>query len=344
MLLPPELVELIIYHAWNCLSTSCHRHAHSMMRWMLVSRDWLKIVLSIVFRDLWIPSDAHCLYMIHVYRSNESFVCELSGITDPRQHLARTCRSLTISVYHCVEGEYADQCKDLIEYATTDSHRDQLLPGYRRYQTQDYAIPSGHISIFIRRFTPHITALHFVLVDCNATYGAWETAESHPYFMTTEYPLSLTELHITFAYTSPPPALLLDAPRGTFFPPPFYRDMPMECCFDGIRRLVVWDANADFVAFMTTACPRLERVESTAAFRAEDVPENVPADVKARLVFMRLPRALSWGITGHDAKPDRWSGASNGRPHIPSNTPAARIRKWRNVISRFFKHVFPKRK
>ncbi|KAJ6492774.1 ankyrin repeat-containing domain protein [Mycena vitilis] len=195
------------------------------------------------------------------------------GITGARQHLSRICRSLTVSVYHCVEGKYAEQCRGLIEYATTDSHRDQLLSGYGRYKTQDYAVPFGHISIFIRHFTPNITALHFILIDCTATYAAWNTAESLLYCMTTEYPLSLTELHSTFAYTSPPPALLLDARRGTFFPPPAGRVGRER----GLYRI---------------PDPRLERVESTAAFSAEDVPEKVPAEVRARLVFTRLPRNL----------------------------------------------------
>jgi hypothetical protein len=35
--------------------------------------------------------------------------------------------------------------------------------------------------------------------------------------MTMEYPLSLIELHVTFAYTSPPPALLL-TPRHFLSP------------------------------------------------------------------------------------------------------------------------------
>ncbi|KAJ6492770.1 hypothetical protein C8R47DRAFT_1319147 [Mycena vitilis] len=286
-MLPPELVELIIDHAWGCISTSSHRHSHSMANWMLVNRDWLKIVLSVVFRDLWITSDAHAEYIMRIHRSNASFVCELAGITDIPRHLAETCHSLTISVYHSYEEEYAAQCADLIEYATTESRRIQLLPGPGRYETQEYAIPSQRIAAVIRDLVPQITVLHFVLLDCTATYGAWDTTEPFSYHTNGEYPLSLTELHVTYAYTSPPPALLLDAPRGTFFPPP-RGDMPLSCSFDGVRRLVVWNANADFVAFMTTACPRLERVETTAQFRAEDVPDSLSEDVKDRLV----PRAL----------------------------------------------------
>ncbi|KAJ6577900.1 hypothetical protein B0H19DRAFT_1370960 [Mycena capillaripes] len=281
---PPELVELIIYHAWDCrrLSTSSHRHSHSMTQWMLVSRDWLKIVLSVVFRDLWITSYAHLDYIIDICRYSKSFVCEIAGITSVRVHLAKMCRSLTISVYTSFEGQYTSQCRELIEYATTDSPRDALLSGIDRCKTQKYSIPTGSIATVIRDHIPRVKALHFVLVDCAAIYGRWNT---FPDLMPTEYPLSLTELHVTFAYTSPPPALLLDAPRGTFFPPPSRWDMPMDCCFGGVRRLFVWDANTDFVAFLTTACPRLETVASTADFCVEDVPPDVPADVRDRLVL-----------------------------------------------------------
>ncbi|KAJ7748789.1 hypothetical protein DFH07DRAFT_829734 [Mycena maculata] len=324
---PPELVELIVYHGWGCLSTSSHRHAYSMAHWMLVSHDWLKIVLSVVFRDLWVTSIAHINYVIGICDSNESFICQLAGISDVHRHLAQTCHSLTISVYHSYAGQYASQCAELMGYATTNPHRDQLLPGYGHYESQRYAIPTRSIATVVRVFTPRITALHFVLIDCAATYGAWDTHPIIPCPMATEYPLSLVELHVTFAYTSPPPALLLDAPRGTFFPPPFYGDLPIRCCFDGVTKLVVRDANADFVAFLTTACPRLERIESTAEFLAEDVPQRVPADVKARLVFVRLPRTTTWGLTGSDAMPQQ-----------------ASVQKRRNSIWRFLKHVFRERK
>jgi hypothetical protein len=96
---PLELVELIIDYAWGCLSTiSSHQHAQSMTRWMLVSHDWLKVVLSVVFRDLWITSYAHLEYILHICRTN-SFVCELAGITDVYLHLTRNCRSLMHT--HC---------------------------------------------------------------------------------------------------------------------------------------------------------------------------------------------------------------------------------------------------
>ncbi|KAJ7291532.1 hypothetical protein C8J57DRAFT_1705108 [Mycena rebaudengoi] len=351
-MLPPELVELIIYHGWGCLSTSSHRHAYSMANWMLVNRDWLNIVLSVVFRDLWITSHAHIEYIVDICLSNTSFVCELAGITDVRRHLHETCRSLTISVYHNYEGQYASQCTELIQYATTDSSRLQLLPGFGRYKTQHYAISSHMIATIIRDLTSRITALHFVLVDCTATYGAWETYESTPYLRTQHFPLSLTELHVTYAYTSPPPTLLLDAPRGTFFPPPFGWDMPRRCRFDGVRRLVVRNANADFVAFLTTACPRLEKVESTAEFRAEDVPQDVPADVKARLVFVRLPRATTRDLTGNDTMPmperwpetfEEWWNPSLKTPATKPCIPEVPVRKGRKSIWRLLRHVFRER-
>ncbi|KAJ7789186.1 hypothetical protein B0H13DRAFT_2394877 [Mycena leptocephala] len=244
---PPELAELIIHHAWGCLSSSSHQHAYSMATWMLVSRDWLKVVLSIVFRDLWITSFAHIKYIVRICAPpNTSFICELAGITDVRRYLIQPCRSLTISVYHSYDGEYAAQCTDLIEDATTDPRRGCLLPV--------------------------------------------------PYKRTLVFPFSLIELHVTFAYTSPLPRLLLDAPRGTVYPPPWpHAEMPRRCRFDGVRRLVVRDTNADFVAFLlTTTCPRLERVGSTAEFCLKDVPQSVSEDVKAKLAFVRLPRTTTW--------------------------------------------------
>ncbi|KAJ7602553.1 hypothetical protein DFH06DRAFT_1397259 [Mycena polygramma] len=347
-MLPPELVELIIHYAWDYISTSSHRHSHSMVSWMLVSRDWLNIVVSVVFRSLWITTPAHLQYILQVCQSNISFVFQLAGIMDVRRHFAAICRSLTISVYHSYEEEYAYQCAELIEYATTDSHRLQLLPGAGRYRTQEYAIPSQGIAAVIRNFIPQITVLHFVLLDCTATYGAWDTTERFSYLWTEQYPLSLTELHVTFAYTSPPPPLLLDAPRGTFFPPPCGGEMPPGCSFDGIRKLVVRDANADFVAFLTTACPQLEQVESTAEFRVEDVPPDVPAHVKDRLVFVRLPRTTAWGLTGHDTKPipkgwppksmEEWRRMSEKKPKTSPAAPAKR----KNTLWRFLTHAFRK--
>ncbi|KAJ7715135.1 hypothetical protein B0H16DRAFT_1616972 [Mycena metata] len=304
---PPELVELILYHGWGCLTTSSHRHAHSMTTWMLVSRDWLKIVLSVVFRDVWITSFAHITYLARICTQNTSFVCQLAGILEPHKYLNETCRSLTISVYHTYEGEYTDQCTDLLEYATTDRLRDHLLPGAWRYQNPTYAIPTDTIATVIHVLTPRTTVLHFVLIDCVATYRTWDTDLGLLPCPTRirHFPSSLTELHITFAHTSPPPALLLGAPRGTFYPPPKgFEEMPRSCCFDGVRRLVVREANADFVAFLTTTCPLLERVESTAEFCAEDLPPGTRKHFGDKLVFLRLPRTLVWpGLTSGDTGP-----------------------------------------
>ncbi|KAJ7461388.1 hypothetical protein B0H11DRAFT_2241815 [Mycena galericulata] len=302
-MLPPELVELIVSHAWSCLSSSSHGHAHSMANWMLVSRDWLKIVVSVVFRDLWITTDAHIKYIIRISTpSHTSFICGLAGITDVHQHLVQTCRSLTISVYNSYEGEYAAQCNDLIE-----DRAPLVLPGSLRYENPVYAIPCHDLATVIRDFIPRITVLHFFLIDCTATYRKWNTSPGPiPDSRTRYFPLSLTELHVTFAYTSPPPTLLLDTPRGTFYPPPLpWAEMPRRCRFDGVRRLVVRDANVDFVAFLTKACPRLERVESTAEFCMEDVPQGVSEAVKAKLVFVRLPHTATWpGLTGGDTGPN----------------------------------------
>ncbi|KAJ6476195.1 hypothetical protein C8R45DRAFT_1102465 [Mycena sanguinolenta] len=208
-----------------------------------------------------------------------------AGIRDI-EHLTRTCRSLTVSVYHKFQHHYADECAQLIEHATTDSPRNQFFSSLQlyRFRHQRYAIPSKSIASFISVYTPAITTLHFVLVDCTATYREWDT--SFPwiplpsyYPSTDRYPASLVELHVTFAYTSFPPALLVDAPRGTFFPPPSHLDLPRRCCFHGVQRLIGRDANADFVA-------------------TEDVPKMVPAAVRDRLEFVRLPRTVDWGQYG----------------------------------------------
>ncbi|KAJ7461387.1 hypothetical protein B0H11DRAFT_2056965 [Mycena galericulata] len=358
---PPELVELIVYHAWSCLSSSSHRHAHSMANWMLVSREWLKIVVSVVFRDLWITTDAHIKYIIRISApSNTSFICGLAGITDVHQHLVQTCRSLTISVYHSYEGEYATQCNDLIEYATTGSWGHCLLPGSLPFENPVYAIPCHDLATVIRDFTPRITVLHFVLIDCTATYRNWNTSPGRiPDFRTMYFPLSLTELHVTFAFTSPPPTLLLDTPRGTFYPPQYpHEEMPRRCRFDGVRRLVVREANADFVAFLTGTCPRLERVESTAEFRVENLPQGVSEDVKAKLVFVRLPHTTSWpGLTGGDTRPipkhlprtlGEWGESGLTMPAVrrvpPPTKPSTPARNNKISIWRLVKRMFQERK
>ncbi|KAJ7655670.1 hypothetical protein DFH06DRAFT_481534 [Mycena polygramma] len=354
--LPPELVHLIVYQAWDCLSTSSHRHAHSMTQWMLVSHDWLDIVLYIVFRDVWITSRWHKDYIEHICSTNKSYACGLAGITDVRQHLVQTCRSLTISVYHSYQEEYAAQCKDLLAYAATDPHAGPLLPwNFNCYGTMEFAVGTQSISRIISDFTPRITALHYVLIDCNATYGAWDFGPRHYwYYGWPEWPPSLVDLHVTFVYTTPPPALLQTAPRGTFFPPTDYFDLPMhECRFNTVRRLVVRDANADFVAFLTQGCPLLERIETTAGFAAEDVPEDISADVKDRLVFVRLPRSTKWpGVTSGDTRPILkhwprttaewlavWAPWVPSDPDAPSKVSVQKRRKpfWHSVTRGFWR-------
>ncbi|KAJ7762542.1 hypothetical protein B0H16DRAFT_1883996 [Mycena metata] len=146
-----------------------------MTQWMLVSREWLKIVLSIVFRDLWVTSRAHLLYIVDICDLNSSFICKLAGISDVALHLAKNCRSLTISAYHDRAAEYTRQCKELIEYATMEVRRGRMLPGVCRYETQIFAIPVDIIATVIEYFTPRITALHFVLIDCNGVYNPWDS-------------------------------------------------------------------------------------------------------------------------------------------------------------------------
>jgi hypothetical protein len=236
-------------------------------------------------------------------------------------------------VYHRYEGEYASQCADLIEYATPGSNRRFLLPGSWADRSPSYAIPTESLATVIRDFMPCITSLHFVLVDCTATYHCWDMPLPPKFVAIDDY---IVELHVTFAYTAPPPTLLLDAPRGTFFPSWIFR-MPPQFLFQGVRKLVVRDANADFVAYLTTACPRLESVESTAEFCVEDVPQYVPADVKAGLVFVRLARTATWGLTGKDVVPRRV------RPPLAS-TQSSSAPKKRFSIWRFVKRMFQEHK
>jgi hypothetical protein len=73
-----------------------------MANWMLVSHDWLKIVLSVVFRDLWITSLAHIKYIVRMSRpSNTSFICELAGITI-HEHASAPHPNLPFPHYLCV--------------------------------------------------------------------------------------------------------------------------------------------------------------------------------------------------------------------------------------------------
>ncbi|KAJ7612535.1 hypothetical protein FB45DRAFT_1036758 [Roridomyces roridus] len=286
---PPELVELIILEGWLTLSTSSHRHTYSMTRWMMVSREWLSIVVPIFLRDVWATN---LCVMFHIEdatsRDYPGIAYKLAGIPDVRKYLSQNCRSLTVSVYQRRTGEYDRQCTELAEEPY-------------------YGIPLNMPRNAIMDWLPNITSLHFLLVDCLPTYWFWDM----------EYDINveldelkrqrnwsvlerlqrfnsdrITDVHFTFAYTSPPPPALISAP----FPK-----------FDVVKRLVVREANADFVAFLATKFPQLECIESTAAFGAQDLPPKVADRVGDRMVFRRLAPTTEWGITGSDLNvpPDR---------------------------------------
>ncbi|KAJ6490377.1 hypothetical protein C8R47DRAFT_1215235 [Mycena vitilis] len=256
-MLPAELVECIVYHAWGCLSTSNRRHARSMASWMLVKHEWLNTVLSVVLRDLWITSHAHLKYIVDICRSSESsssFIFELAGITDVYRHLAQTRRS---------------------PYTTIRNHRpapDRLLPGYWRARTPTYAIPCDQLELPPR----------------NVLYA--------PKWLPAVPRRAARHLRVYRSPARAPPG------RGArhVLPPALAPGSPQHLRFTAVRRLVVRDANADFVALLTAGCPMLERVECTAAFGVADVPESVPADLKAGMVFVRLARTVEWGLTSRD--------------------------------------------
>ncbi|KAJ7628357.1 hypothetical protein FB45DRAFT_1028453 [Roridomyces roridus] len=247
-MLPPELVELIVGYGWDCLSTTNYRHGYAMTQWMLVSHEWLRIAVLVVFRNVWITSIPHMDYMSKIV--DASFICQLAGIDKPRKYIMENCRSLTISAFQRRQGEYAAQCAELEEFVAT----------------------------FIRDYVPFITSLHFVLVDCTPVYYNWQMPTVTPYLQTDQYPPQLADLHTTFAYTTPPPAILRDAPRGTFFPPRSQSDLPPLHNFVGVRRLVC--------------------IESTAEFGAEDLPSHISQSDKMReqFVFRRLAPSVFWGL------------------------------------------------
>ncbi|KAJ7603119.1 hypothetical protein FB45DRAFT_1045928 [Roridomyces roridus] len=244
-MLPPELVELIVGYGWQCLSTSSHRHAYSMTCWMLVSREWLSIVVPIFLRDA-------------------------SQIS----YLAQNCRSLTVSIYQRRGGEYDSQCAELAQYAADPSRANVVnVASWGTGREPYFGIPPGKIRNVIVDWFPNITSLHFVLVDCVPTYWYWGMEyDVQTSWFGEWYPDCLTDLHVTFAYTSPPPPLLAGAPRGTFFPPRCVSDLPDSDLpdFTAVKRLVVRDANADFVAFLTSCCPSLECIECTAEFGVDE--------------------------------------------------------------------------
>ncbi|KAJ7628463.1 hypothetical protein FB45DRAFT_38469 [Roridomyces roridus] len=243
-MLPPELVELIVGYGWDCLSTTNYRHAYAMTQWMLVSRDWLRIVATIVFRDLWITSIPHMHYICGIVIASESNVCQLAGIDNPRKYITENCRSLTVSAYQKHSEEYAAQCAELEEYAG-NPNRTLLIQDFVlvRQRLPAWGILPRYVASFIRDYTPNITSLHFVLVDCTPVYHNWDMPIFTPYLTADSYPYTLTDLFITFAYTTPPPALLQDAPRGTFYPPRSRQDMPRLHPFTGVRWLVVRDVH-----------------------------------------------------------------------------------------------------
>ncbi|KAJ7630224.1 hypothetical protein FB45DRAFT_1027457 [Roridomyces roridus] len=323
---PPELVELIILEGWLTLSTSSHRHTYSMTRWMMVSREWLSIVVPIFLRDVWATN---LCVMFHIEdatsRDYPGIAYKLAGIPDVRKYLSQNCRSLTVSVYQRRTGEYDRQCTELAEYVADPSRKGVVKHwwapwGYKREPY--YGIPLNMLRNAIMDWLPNITSLHFLLVDCLPTYWFWDM----------EYDINveldelkrqrnwsvlerlqrfnsdrITDVHFTFAYTSPPPPALISAP----FPK-----------FDVVKRLVVREANADFVAFLATKFPQLECIESTAAFGAQDLPPKVADRVGDRMVFRRLAPTTEWGITGSDLNvpPDRIGVRVAIRMSVPKMT------------------------
>ncbi|KAJ7628367.1 hypothetical protein FB45DRAFT_918117 [Roridomyces roridus] len=266
-----------------------------MTQWMLVSHGWLKIVIPIVFRNVWITSIPHMHYMSKIV--DASFICQLAGITNVAKYFKENCRSLTVSAFQRRQGEYAAQCAELEEYARDPRCTlliEDFLPVRQRQAT--FGIPPRLVATFIRDYVPFITSLHFVLVDCTPVYYNWEMRFVTPYLRSNEYPWNLTDLYINFAYTTPPPALLRDAPPGTFYPPRSEDDIPPLHEFAGVRRLVVRDVHADFIAFLATACPLLECIESTAELGPDYLPPGFSDERRERFAFRRLAPTMFWGL------------------------------------------------
>ncbi|KAJ7628356.1 hypothetical protein FB45DRAFT_1028452 [Roridomyces roridus] len=240
-MLPPELFELIVRLGWDCLSTTNYRHSYAMTQWMLVSHEWLRIVVPIVSRNVWIisiPHDMH--YICGITNMTESCIYQLAGISNVREYFQEICRSVTIVVYQGIQAEYLAQCAELEEYARNPECTlliKDSLPVTQRLPM--FPLGPRFVASFIRDYTPNIKSLHFILVDCTPVYHHWAMSMVTPYLRTDQYPETLTDLGISFAYTSPPPALLRDAPRGTFFPPRSPGDIPPLHNFAGIKCLVV---------------------------------------------------------------------------------------------------------
>ncbi|KAJ7608329.1 hypothetical protein FB45DRAFT_1039670 [Roridomyces roridus] len=320
---PPELVELIIRYGWQCLSTSSHRHAYSMTCWMLVSREWLSIIVPIFLGDVWVTSQSLLVHLIESCRS-PGLAYTLAGITDVKQYLAQNCRSLTVSAYQRRTGEYTIQCTELAEYVA-DPTRMTVLHRWPSTHREPYCgIPLEKLRNVIFDWMPNVTSIHFVLVDCLPTYWYWDAPcdsfahARRTWSMDAFKEDCVTEVHFTFACTSSPPSALVSAARNTFtlhatgwiYQPvisdrigsaeaPRQTPLPRR---SGNAVLVVRDANADFIAFLTTEFPELECIESTAQFGAQDLPPEVTERVGDRMAFKRLAPTTNWGIVGSDLK------------------------------------------
>ncbi|KAJ7628308.1 hypothetical protein FB45DRAFT_1028406 [Roridomyces roridus] len=287
-----------------------------MASWMMVSLEWLQIVVPIFLRDVWITSRS---LMAHLSESCASpgLVYRIAGIIDLKHYLAQNCRSLTVSIYQRRTGEYDRQCTELAEYAV-DPTRRYIVAGLALHQREPYyGIPLVMVASVIHDYVPNITSLHFVLVHCLPTLWYWKMNPFiAPLSIAKNYPRCLTDLHITFAYTSPPSPLLVGAPRGTFYPLRSPAHLPHLFKFTAVKRLLVREANADFVAFFTTVCPQLECIESTAEFGVEGLPPDVTDDIRDRMVFRRLAPTTQWGIEGSDI-PGAWPLISSRRTGLP---------------------------
>ncbi|KAJ7142063.1 hypothetical protein C8R43DRAFT_1199950, partial [Mycena crocata] len=313
-IVPPELVQLVIYHAWGCISTGTHRHCHSMAQWMLASRDWLNTV-SVVLCKLWIISGAHIKYiaaqMSPLYVNSQ--VSQTSIGTLPKPAVLSQSRTRV--------------CADLIEFATIDPNRDILLPGLDRYAIPTYAIPCQSVAIVIRDFIPEFTSFHFVLIDCTATYRMWDTASEIPSLTTSRYRRVAHCLRIhTLLRPRPPagrPATHLLSPTvslGDVSRVSVPRGAEAGCagCECGSRRL--YDRG-------------VPAVESTAGFWVGDVPRGVPS---AKFVVVRLSRTTTWGLTGSDI-PRRRNSAPPTKPCDPKDPARKKGSSLWQLLKRLFR-------
>ncbi|KAJ7608429.1 hypothetical protein FB45DRAFT_877284 [Roridomyces roridus] len=201
-----------------------------------------------------------------------------------------------------------------------------MYMGWQSERTPYSGIPLSNLRTVIIDWMPKITSLHFVLVDCLPTYWYWYMERDVlTGFFGELYPDCLTDVHFTFAYTSPPPPLLVGASRGTFFPPRRMSDRRRFLDFTAVKRLVVRDANADFVASMSTKCPQLECIESTAAFGVEDLPPKVAAS--RRETYFSAP--CTHYRVGHYGQRIRIVPPKEDRPPVPKEDapPVSKVAK-----------------